>query len=434
MVPSKSYCFLRASNVNDAQRIYSGLHGRSHLAQNGGPLYLSYCDRVPSVPSTWDGPLPEGLLLIEDFVDEQEAQDLMAACLPAALDDEDESSTVNGNALKHRQVRHFGYAFQYGSNDVNPQKPLADRPIPSVCSALWPRLQQHLATDAPAFHPDQLTVNAYAPGQGIPPHVDTHSPFAEPIASLSLGESGVVMDFRRGASNGLAELQRSVWLPPRSLLLMQGAARYGWTHGITPRHMDVVPAELNGSQTRSGTSGGGCLTVRRRAELRVSLTFRQLRNAAAAGPCRCAYAELCDSAKKEATEKAAAAAMTATPSCAARLEQENVHRVYETIAGHFSETRHSPWPQVQQFVRSLEAGAVLADIGCGNGKYLVQDAELCCLGGDRSANLLSVCRERGLNVFRCDCLQVPLRDGVADGCICIAVVHHLATEVRRRLG
>jgi alkylated DNA repair protein alkB homolog 8 len=24
---------------------------------------------------------------------------------------------------------------------------------------------------------DQLTLNDYLPGQGIPPHVDTHSPF-----------------------------------------------------------------------------------------------------------------------------------------------------------------------------------------------------------------------------------------------------------------
>jgi len=26
---------------------------------------------------------------------------------------------------------------------------------------------------------DQLTVNDYIPGQGIPPHIDTHSPFEE---------------------------------------------------------------------------------------------------------------------------------------------------------------------------------------------------------------------------------------------------------------
>jgi alkylated DNA repair dioxygenase AlkB len=42
---------------------------------------------------------------------------------------------------------------------------------------------------------DQLTVNDYMPGQGIPPHVDTHSPFEEIFVSLSL-MSGVSMNFR----------------------------------------------------------------------------------------------------------------------------------------------------------------------------------------------------------------------------------------------
>jgi alkylated DNA repair dioxygenase AlkB len=31
--------------------------------------------------------------------------------------------------------------------------------------------------------PDQITVNEYAPGVGIRPHVDTHSAFGEGIAS-----------------------------------------------------------------------------------------------------------------------------------------------------------------------------------------------------------------------------------------------------------
>ena len=42
---------------------------------------------------------------------------------------------------------------------------------------------------------DQLTLNDYSPGQGIPPHVDTHSPFEEIFASLSL-KSGVTMHFK----------------------------------------------------------------------------------------------------------------------------------------------------------------------------------------------------------------------------------------------
>lgn len=55
---------------------------------------------------------------------------------------------------------------------------------------------------------------------------------------------------------------------------------------------------------------------------------------------------------------------------ARRLESQYVHQVYEEISSHFSSTRHSPWPQVRDFLLSLPPGSVLADIGCGNGKYL----------------------------------------------------------------
>lgn len=409
MLPGKSYCFLRCCTPNDARQIFAGLHGATTLAQNAGVLYVSYCAGVPTVPSTWDGPLPAGLQLIEDFVSVAEEQQLLADCC---------SSNEATGTLKHRHVQHFGYEFMYGTNNVDRSAPLLDRPIPAACSSLWRRLESHSDTDAPAFLPDQLTVNAYAPGQGIPPHVDTHSPFVEPIVSLSLGD-GVVMDFRRPATGA----QRSVWLPARSLLVMRGEARYAWTHGITPRHMDVVP------MAGDATAAAGGLTVRARSAQRVSLTFRQLRSN---DRCACDFAELCDS--RQTTEAAERNGSNNAQSSPAALELSNVHSVYDTIAGHFSETRHSPWPLVLQFVQGLGAGAVLADIGCGNGKYLVGEATGAVsglrLGGDRSVGLLAVCRERGLNVFRCDCLQVPLRDGCADGCICIAVVHHLATEVR----
>lgn len=53
------------------------------------------------------------------------------------------------------------------------------------------------------------------------------------------------------------------------------------------------------------------------------------------------------------------------------------------------------------------------------------------MGCDRSHNLLQVCRSRKHEVFQADCRNVPLRDGVADACISIAVIHHLATEQRR---
>ena len=53
-----------------------------------------------------------------------------------------------------------------------------------------------------------------------------------------------------------------------------------------------------------------------------------------------------------------------------------MHRVYDAIAPHFSGTRHSPWPRVCHFLSSLPPGAVLADVGCGNGKYLGVNPEL----------------------------------------------------------
>lgn len=297
-------------------------------------------------------------------------------------------------------MKHFGYEFLYGTNNVDVTKPLA-RTIPSECDLLWPRLRTKFPDIQTSSDPEQLTVNVYQPGQGIPPHVDTHSAFLDPICSLSLA-SDVTMEFRQPTTGAHV----SVVLPRRSMLIISGEARYGWTHGITPRKFDIV-----------NTANG--LSVSKR-NLRISFTFRWLQST----PCVCTFPGLCDSAQK--AEETRKSKLVTNP---AQLEHDNVHRVYDEIATHFSETRHSPWPQVEMFVQSLGVGAVLADIGCGNGKYLMAADNLCKLGGDRSMGLLNVCRERGLNVFQCDCLHVPLRDESVDGCISIAVIHHLASEV-----
>lgn len=43
---------------------------------------------------------------------------------------------------------------------------------------------------------DQITINDYFPGGGIPPHIDSHKPFKEIFISLSL-LSGVTMTFEK---------------------------------------------------------------------------------------------------------------------------------------------------------------------------------------------------------------------------------------------
>lgn len=44
--------------------------------------------------------------------------------------------------------------------------------------------------------------------------------------------------------------------------------------------------------------------------------------------------------------------------------------MYEDIAEHFSGTRYKPWPRVADFLREMPPSSLVADVGCGNGKYL----------------------------------------------------------------
>ena len=69
------------------------------------------------------------------------------------------------------------------------------------------------------------------------------------------------------------------------------------------------------------------------------------------------------------------------------LENRHVHAVYDVIASHFSATRYAVWPKVGAFLHALSAGSLLADIGCGNGKYFGVRPDLVILGSDRSLGL-----------------------------------------------
>jgi alkylated DNA repair protein alkB family protein 8 len=64
--------------------------------------------------------------------------------------------------MKHRAVRHFGYEFKYGINNVDPDEPLEEG-IPGECHEF---LKRALNEKLVAHFPDQLTVNRYLPGQG----------------------------------------------------------------------------------------------------------------------------------------------------------------------------------------------------------------------------------------------------------------------------
>lgn len=114
-------------------------------------------------------------------------------------------------------------------------------------------------------------------------------------------------------------------------------------------------------------------------------------------------------------------------------EEEYVHKVYNEIAGHFSETRYKPWPIVTKFLLGQAVGSIGIDVGCGNGKYLNVNPNVFIIGSDRSSGLIQCANEidPGHNVLVADGMQLPHRNNTFDFAISIAVVHHWTTRERR---
>ncbi|XP_063492550.1 alkylated DNA repair protein alkB homolog 8 isoform X4 [Symphalangus syndactylus] len=412
MPPNKPYSFARYRTTEESKRAYVTLNGKEVVDDLGQKiiLYLNFVEKVWFSIAQWKElrpqALPPGLMVVEEIISSSEEKMLLES-----VDwTEDTDNQNSQKSLKHRRVKHFGYEFHYENNNVDKDKPLPGG-LPDICDSF---LEKWLREGYIKHKPDQMTINQYEPGQGIPAHIDTHSAFEDEIVSLSLG-SEIVMDFKH--PDGIAV---PVMLPRRSLLVMTGESRYLWTHGITCRKFDTVQAS---ESHKSGiiTSDVGDLTLSKRG-LRTSFTFRKVRQT----PCNCSYPLVCDSQRKETPPS-----FPGSDKEASRLEQEYVHQVYEEIAGHFSSTRHTPWPHIVEFLKALPSGSIVADIGCGNGKYLGISKELYMIGCDRSQNLVDICRERQFQAFVCDALAVPVRSGSCDACISIAVIHHFATAERR---
>ncbi|XP_014211148.1 alkylated DNA repair protein alkB homolog 8 [Copidosoma floridanum] len=392
MPPGRSYCFVSFSTIESASSFYNKVHGQIKVPGQNTVFYLLYIKAIPCIKESLGALLPSGLRILTEFVSPKQE-----ATLLNSIDWEEEEENMESE-LKHRRVKHFGYKFRYEDNLVDIDNPIT--PIPEDYNFLQDLFQKH---DCGYFQYDQLTINRYLPGQGIPPHIDTHSIFKDPILSLSLG-SACIMDFKRGKE------KVSIDLPARSLLVMSGESRYAWSHGICPRHNDNVETD-NGFSTRPrGT--------------RVSFTFRKTRT----GDCNCQYSEYCNTKKQNSILKE----IKIDDGAALEIENSYVHDVYEEISNHFSETRHKQWPNVTKFIESLELGSLLLDVGCGNGKYLCGQSSIFKMGCDRSTGLAEICRTKGFQIALANCLQLPFKTDSLDAVLCIAVIHHLSTHERRK--
>ncbi|CAL1526809.1 unnamed protein product [Lymnaea stagnalis] len=393
MLPRKQYSFVCYAEVSSATLAINNLNG--HMLRAGKDptqnvtLYLLYAKEAPPsvVPSK---EIPPGLIIIEDFVDEETERALLKLV-------NGETEANNKGIMKHRKVLHYGYEFKYSINDVDITDPLPVG-IPEQCHTF---LKKALKLGLTKHFPDQLTVNQYSPGQGIPPHVDTIDAFEDGILSLSLG-SQVVMDFRHPEGKHL-----QVLLPSRSLIVMTGDSRYVWSHGITPRKSDIVTT----------ASGDGVTLLTR--ETRTSFTFRKV---------------ILDREERKSIRENSGIDARMLPQNdgeAIELERQHVHKVYDDIAAHFSGTRYKPWPRVVDFLLEQPAMSLLADVGCGNGKCLGVNKSLFEIGSDYSGNLANICRSRGFETCVADVTCLPFRSDIFDVVLCIAVIHHMATKERR---
>lgn len=171
MPPGKDYAFATFSSVGEAEKVVESLNGVCVQEVSGavdllppclmeGPslhLYLSYVSAIPEqlvegVPTS-SPPLPSGLFLLENFISPPEEEELLAFLDPA--------HTSHAH-MKHRQVLHYGYEFNYDTNHVD-----LNSPLPGEFPPLIQHMISRIASSGHVHHtPDQLTVNCYPPGAG----------------------------------------------------------------------------------------------------------------------------------------------------------------------------------------------------------------------------------------------------------------------------
>ncbi|KAL3803107.1 hypothetical protein ACHAW5_001971 [Stephanodiscus triporus] len=352
------------------------------------------------------------------------------------------------------------------------------------------------AASSRCSHINQLTINEYIPGQGIGSHIDTVTAFDDGILIITLN-GGTVMEFRKvidddvstktsdahdGSSckynsckicmNNIQE-KKLVYLPPRSLLLLSGDARYKWEHMIVSRTTDTVDGTVLSRKLR--------LSLTLRTALSLPIKGEGLRPSAAsplplyesnAFPPR--WGQLSDAAAASNTDSQIrygsgnnTASLPHAPTddrsdlITPITESRHVHAVYDAIATQWHHTRGKRgvlWPGATQFLENIPKGSIVADIGCGDGKYFtaITVASSYVIGTDISEPLLKTAaaatgdddgivdgphyqrlsmEKRALSLRPAlavaDCIHLPLRSRSFDAAICIAVMHHLSTERRR---
>lgn len=82
MVPQRSYSCVTLTNVDDAKKAMRDVSGKKldssfEFSKTGVVLYLSYLKQIPNDVEQLTKTTPPGLVLVEDFISEQEEKELL---------------------------------------------------------------------------------------------------------------------------------------------------------------------------------------------------------------------------------------------------------------------------------------------------------------------------------------------------------------------
>ena len=152
-----------------------------------------------------------------------------------------------------RRVQHYGWRYDYKTRAITPDMHLGALPD-------WlANVAQKLYDETGLFDrvPEQVIVNEYLPGQGIATHID-HPGFGPTVCMVSLLDDWE-MDFSQNWKD-----KNPALLKQGSVVLLTGAGRSEWQHGIAPRKTELME---NGRRDR---------------KRRLSMTFRTVLNRDAA--------------------------------------------------------------------------------------------------------------------------------------------------------
>lgn len=184
------------------------------------------------------GGLP-GLFLLKNFISEDEERFLLSSL--EAHPSPWEHSKFNGHCFTKR----FGVHTEFYGKDrhcreIDPERNPGEHNIPAFTTFLFDRLKllpaliaqtdPKLAAELTKFAPNEFNANAYAKAQNhyLTRHVDDRQLSGPLLANLSMGSEVVMRYMLEKDPKQVVD----VTLPPRTLQIVAGEARFNWTHEI----------------------------------------------------------------------------------------------------------------------------------------------------------------------------------------------------------